>query len=154
MTVLPERAVGQEAVAQRAQITDPTRAETRGRAVSVPTALVTVQPALSPADRFGHALSRAGEWLEATETWRAKVAAWLARTCQMATRPPSAAELHAAHRDAAAQWEARLLRVPRQVWGALHTAAHAAAFWLLAVLFSPAGAVLALAFIAVCWIWL
>jgi hypothetical protein len=79
---------------------------------------------------------------------------WLARVTAMATRPLSVAELHAAHRDAAAQWEAGLLRVPRQVWGALHTAAHAAAFWLLAVLFSPAGAVLALAFIAVCWIWL
>ena len=33
-------------------------------------------------------------------------------------------------------------------------AAYLIAYWALAVLFSPAGAVLALAFLATCWFWL
>ena len=79
---------------------------------------------------------------------------WLAGVVQMATRPPSVAELHAAHRDAAAQWDAAACRWPRRVWGALHTAVYSFAYGSLAVAFSPVGFLLAVAFITVCWLYL
>ena len=69
-------------------------------------------------------------------------------------RPPSIQENHAAHREAAAQWEAALIRWPRHAWGFGHTCAKATVEWLLAITFSPVGAVLAVAFIIVCWFWL
>ena len=145
------QAEGQSEEAVALDGTDPeSQRQSAQRAKSIPTALSRIQP--SPVT--GDAVSRAREWLERVPVWQAKAAARLAFLCQMATRPPSITELHAAHREAAAQWDALAGRVPRRIWGAAHTAVYSFAYGTLAVAFSPAGFLLAVAFILTCWFWL
>jgi hypothetical protein len=124
------------------------------REPSVPTALPAVQTAFSPLTRSGDSPSRADEARERLALLGARVAARAVSISAVAMRPPSIQENHAAHREAAAQWEAALIRWPRHAWGFGHTCAKATADWLLAITFSPVGAVLAVAFIIVCWFWL
>ena len=149
MTMLSQRAEA-EAVEPEAQIPDPTPAEARGRAESVPTALPGIQ--LRNAD--GDSASRADEARERLAVAFARVTARLAMTAAVATRPPSVKEMHASHREAAAQWEAGLIRWPRHAYGAAHTIAKAVTDWLFAITFSPAGLILAVAFLATLWFWL
>jgi hypothetical protein len=152
VTTLSQRAEA-EAVQPEASDLEPTRAEARGRAESVPTALLAVHHA-SPADaRRDYVLSRLRGLLDRLRVISAKAAARAVFICQLATRPPSPKDLRDLHKEAASQWEAALFRWPRHLWGAGHTALYTAAYGALAVLFSPAGAVLAVAFIITCWFW-
>src|ERR1035441_1811794 len=98
-----------EAVQPEAQIPDPTPAEARGRAESVPTALSRIQ--LRNAD--GDVPSRADEVRDRLAVLGTQLAARAVSISAVAMRPPSISENHAAHREAAAQWEAALIRWPR-----------------------------------------
>ena len=144
MSTHAEEAV-QEAVVLDGTVPDSQR-QCAQRAKSITTALPLPQtPDVSP---------RVAAARERLAVLGAQLAARAVSISAVAMRPPSIQENHAAHREAAAQWEAALIRWPRHAWGFGHTCAKATADWLLAITFSPVGAVLAVAFIIVCWFWL
>ena len=120
------------------------------REPSVPTALVTVQPASSPADRFAHALSRAqdaGDRLKASLVTASSVSV-------VQVKPPSLAEHHARHREAVAHREAAIARWPRRTWGAFHVLLVAVLRGVEWVTETPVRFVLTVAFLASLWFWL
>jgi len=60
-------------------------------------------------------------------------------------QPPDVFALWRQHREAAAHWNAALVRYPRLAYGLGHTGAAVSAYWLLWATFSPAGLVIVIA---------
>jgi hypothetical protein len=143
-------AQGSEAVQEAVAFPEPEAAaqgaEARGRAGSLPVALSPAEedaPARDAASLARERALRLGGWLAAQS-----------RTSLLHAKPPSVAEIHGHHRQAAAAHQGGLLRGPRHVWGVMHTGAYAFALAALWVVFSPLGFVIAAAFLAACWFWL
>jgi hypothetical protein len=57
-------------------------------------------------------------------------------------QPPDVFALWRQHREAAAHWNAPVIRIPRLAYGLVHTGAVTTGYWLFWATFSPAGLIL------------
>lgn len=121
--------------------------ETRRRAKSVPTAL----PSALSDTLTGHAPSSPEQ---AAERTRQYLASLLTGHSVLNLDPPSIRTTWAAHRKAAAHWEAALVRYPRLAYGLAHTTACAVIYLLLWACSTPAGLLVTAGSVTACWFWL
>jgi len=77
-----------------------------------------------------------------------------AGTSLLHAQPPSLRQAHDRHKEAAKHWEAGLIRWPRHLWGYGHTAFKALLHIIEWVTESPARFIVAVLFLAACWLWL
>lgn len=68
-------------------------------------------------------------------------------------QPPDVFALWRQHREAAARWNAPVIRYPRLAYGLGHTTAAVSAYWLLWATFSPAGLVITAVILAAFYHW-
>ena len=68
-------------------------------------------------------------------------------------QPPDVFALWRKHREAAAQWNAPVIRYPRLGYGVAHTSVAVTGYWLLWATFSPAGLVITAALLAAFFYW-
>lgn len=126
------------------------RAEARGRASSVPELPFAGPEGSSRLPDAGHALSRAAGVASAAGM----------RFAEVTSRPlihlpaPAISAVWLKHQEAASHWEAALVRVPRRLWGVMHTGVTGAVYGLLWATSTPAGFVVLVVLLVACRIWL
>lgn len=140
----------ERAVAQRAVPLEPdakgSDAETRRRAKSIPTAL-PLKPVTAPGDDSPSPADQARLWL------LPRLTAIATGDNPLGIQPPDVFALWRKHREAAAHWNAPVIRYPRLAYGLVHTTAAVSAYWLLWATFSPAGLVITAALLAAFIYW-